>query len=134
MFRSSAITLCCLLGASLAGTSGFQAQTSEATADSSNTYVTPDGYGLGQILPGAITDVTARTRAVMIKMKIVEERSRSLGQGWKELRGKRGAMDVSIRLKSQSASTTRVEVTARRGLADYNQGLQRQVLDAIGKI
>ena len=54
-------------------------------------------------------------RAAMIRMKIVEERRpvRS-GTGWSELRGKKGDLDVAIRLKSQSAASTRVEVTARR--------------------
>ena len=66
----------------------------------------------------------------MIRMRIVEERGRSLGHGWRELRGKKGPADVVIRLKSQTAASTRVEVTARRGLAEYDEGVAERVLDA----
>jgi len=69
----------------------------------------------------------------MIRMKIVEEPARRLGQGWRELRGKTGDLDVQIRIKSQSASSTRVEVTARQGLAQYDQGMAQRLIDAIGK-
>ncbi len=82
--------------------------------------MTLDGYGLGRIVEGSITDVTIRARAAMVKLKIVQEpgrslRTRSLGPGWSELRGKKGNLDVSIRLKSQGSGRTRVEVTAQTG-------------------
>jgi hypothetical protein len=115
-----------------------QAQDTAATADSGDTYVTLDGYGLGRIVEGSITDVTIRARAAMVKMKIVEEpgrslRTRSVGQGWKELRGKKGNLDVSIRLKSQSSGRTRVEVTSRAGPANYDKGMAQQILDEVAK-
>ena len=117
---------------------GAQAQDTAATADSGDTYVTLDGYGLGRIIEGSITDVTIRARAAMVKMKIVEEpgrslRTRSLGQGWRELRGKKGNLDVSIRLKSQSNGRTRVEVTSKAGPARYDKGVAQQILDEVGK-
>jgi len=132
MLGKSVYGVLCALAISLVGATGLQAQARLASTDSLDTYVTPDGYGLGKILPGSLTDVTARARAVMIRMRIVEERGRSLGHGWRELRGKQGPADVVIRLKSQTAASTRVEVTARRGLAEYDEGVAERVLDAIG--
>jgi hypothetical protein len=105
-----------------------------ASVDTTDTYVTTDGYGLGRIVPGSLEDVTQRARAAMIKLKVVEEPGRSRGSDVRELRGKgKDNLDVAIVLKRQSATSTRVEVTARRGLADYDQQFARKVLDAIGK-
>jgi hypothetical protein len=109
-----------------------QAQDTAATADSSDTYTTLDGYGLGRIVPGSLAAVTTRTKVAMLKMKIVEERGRSVG-GWQQLRGKKGLLDVSIRLKSESPSTTRVEVNARTGPTAWDKGFEEQLLDEIGK-
>ena len=113
-------------------------QDTAATADSGDTYVTLDGYGLGRIIEGSITDVTIRARAAMVKLKIVQEpgrslRNRSLGPGWSEFRGKKGKLDVSIRLKSQGSGRTRVEVTSRAGPTNYDKGMAQQILDEIGK-
>ena len=107
-----------------------QAQGTTATADSGDTYVTTDGYGLGTIVNGSVQDVTTRIKAVMIKMKIVQEPARPLGGGWRTFQGD---LDVSIRLRRQSASRTRVEVNARAGLTGWDKGLAQQVLDEIGK-
>ena len=110
-----------------------QAQGTTASADSGDTYVTTDGYGLGTIVNGSVQDVTTRIKAVMIKMKIVQEPARPLGGGWRTFQGKKGDLDVSIRLRRQSASRTRVEVNARAGLTGWDKGLAQQVLDEIGK-
>ena len=87
-----------------------KAQGTTASADTGDTYVTTDGYGLGTIVNGSVQDVTTRIKAVMIKMKIVQEPARPLGGGWRTFQGKKGDLDVSIRLRRQSASRTRVEV------------------------
>jgi hypothetical protein len=101
--------------------------------DSSDTYVTDDGYGLGTIVNGSIQDVTTRTKAAMIRMKIVQEPAPRLGGGWRTFQGKKGDLDVSIQIRRQSASRTRVEVNARAGLTGWDKGLAQQVLDEIGK-
>ena len=110
-----------------------KAQGTTASADTGDTYVTTDGYGLGTIVNGSVQDVTTRIKAVMIKMKIVQEPARPLGGGWRTFQGKKGDLDVSIRLRRQSASRTRVEVNARAGLTGWDRGLAQQVLDEIGK-
>ncbi len=104
-----------------------------AVSDTGVTYTTLDGYGLGRIVPGSLGVVTSRARFAMVKMKIVEEPSRSLGKNLRQLRGKKGNLDVSVVLKFQSTSSTRVEVNARQGLTGWDKGLERELLDAIGK-
>jgi hypothetical protein len=145
MVRKSVLRLGLAVLMSLAGVSVSAAQAPGDTAhqgtatdyanasDSTDTYTTLDGYGVGRIVPGALADVTLRARTAMVKMKIVEEPTRSLGRQLKTLRGKKGSTDVVISLRFQSVNTTRVEVTAREGGALWDKGLEEQVLDAIGK-
>ncbi len=114
--------------------SSTQETASAAASDTSDTYVTADGYGLGRIVQGSLDDVTQRARAALIKMKVVEEPSSARGSSRRALRGKgKDNLDVAITLKRQSASTTRVEVTARRGLAEYDQDFARELLDGISE-
>jgi hypothetical protein len=129
--KTSMAGLVMVLALSLPGAAVVQAQSSKASNDSTDTYVTNGGYGLGRVIPGSVDEVRTRARTTMIKLKIVEGRSRSLGQGWTELRGRKGIEDVSIQLKGQAVNSTRVEVTARRGAADYDKDLEQQLLDAI---
>jgi hypothetical protein len=123
----------------------IEAQSSTASTDSTktdtntvDTYTTLNGYGLGRIVQGSIGDVTVRARAAMVRMKIVEEPSRSLrtntlGKGWTRLTGKKGNLDVAILLKAQSPNETRVEVNARAGLTGWDKGFEEQVLYEVGK-
>lgn len=129
----TAVRLMSSVAFSFVAATGLSAQAKQAGTDMAETYVTTEGYGLGKIVPGSMTDVVQRARTAMIRMKIVEEPGRRLNLGWRELRGKKGDLDVDIRLKSQSATTTRVEVTARQGLAAYDKGVAQQVIDAIAK-
>lgn len=110
----------------------------KTSTDTTDTYVTLNGYGLGRIVEGSIGDVTIRARAAMVRMKIVEEPSRSLrtntlGKGWTQLGGKKGNLDVGISLKAQSPNETRVEVNARAGLTGWDKGFEERVLDEVGK-
>jgi hypothetical protein len=133
MYRTTAAQFASAVAFSLVAATGLSAQADQRSTEMAETYVTPDGYGRGSIVPGTINDVVQRARTVMIRMKVVEEPGRRLGHGWRELRGKTGNLDVQIRIKSQSASTTRVEVTARQGLAQYDQGTAQRLIDAIRK-
>jgi hypothetical protein len=111
-------------------------ETASANAtDTTDTYVTVDGYGLGRIVQGSLDDVTQRARTALIKMKVVEEPGAAArGGSQRALRGKgKDNLDVAITLKRQSASTTRVEVTARRGLAEYDQHFAEELLNAVSK-
>ncbi len=136
MLKHSAVRLVTVIALSLVAARGLVAQAtaaSDTANDTSGTYLTLAGNGVGRIVPGSVSDVTVRVRTVLIKMKIVQERDRPLRQGGRELRGKKGLVDVSVRLRSESTSSTRVEVTALRGPANPDEELARQVIDEIQK-
>jgi hypothetical protein len=147
MVRKSVFPLGLVLLVSLAGPtpSGAQAAndtthhggaTSETSAiayDTTGSYTTLDGLGLGRVIPASFSDVRLRVRTAFIGMKIVQERDRSLGLGAREIRGKKGLADVSVRFRPQSPSSTRIEVTALNGPASPDKELADEILDAIAK-
>jgi hypothetical protein len=144
MFGNSAVRLGLILAFNIMAVTAAEAQGKDssktapaapAVGDTTDTYVTPDGYGLGRIVSGALENVTQRARTALIKLKVVEDAGRSASGGdVREIRGKaKDNLDVVVTLRRQAAASTRVEVTARRGLAEYDQAFARKVLDAISK-
>ena len=49
----------------------------------------------------------------------------------REFKGKKGELDVTIQLEQKSDKTTRVEVTARKNLAEWDKDYAQQVLQRI---
>jgi hypothetical protein len=136
MVRKSVIRLGLVLLVSLAGVTPSGAQAAEDTTrhgDTADSYTTLDGLGLGRVIPASFSDVRLKVRTALIGMKIVQERDRSLGLGAREIRGKKGLVDVSVRFRPQSPSSTRIEVTALSGPASPDKDLADQILDAVEK-
>jgi hypothetical protein len=88
--------------------------------------------GAESMVEGSIDQVAARARAVMNEEGIVPEAS-SLEKGGdkREFKGKKGDLDVTIELEQKNANTTRVEVTARENLAEWDKEYAQQVLSRI---
>jgi hypothetical protein len=90
--------------------------------------------GAESIVEGPVDQVTARAEAVMTEMQIAKEgESTEQGGDKRELKGKTGDLDVGITLQRQSPTTTRVEVTARKNLAEWDKKYAEQVLSRIVK-
>lgn len=90
--------------------------------------------GAESLVEGPIDQVTARAEAVMGEMQIVKEgESSERGGDERELKGKKGDLDVTIQLKRESPTTTKVEVTARESLAEWDKEYAQQVLERIVK-
>jgi hypothetical protein len=53
------------------------------------------------------------------------------GANKREFKGKKGDLDVTIQLQRESGSTTRVEVTARKNLAEWDKEYAQQLLSRI---
>ena len=88
--------------------------------------------GAESLVQGSISDVEARARAVMNDMSITLVGSSTDEQAaTRELRGKAGELDVTVEMEQRNPTTTRVEVTARRNVAEWDQGFARQVLSRI---
>jgi hypothetical protein len=90
--------------------------------------------GVESIVSGSIDNVAARSQAVMREMGITQEGSSTEAGGAKrEFKGKQGDLDVTVQLQQQDSATTKVEVSARKNLAEWDKDYARQVLERIVK-
>jgi hypothetical protein len=88
--------------------------------------------GSEALVQGSVEDVTARARAVMTDMAIVPEGEQTHTAGDKhELKGKHGDLDVTIAMERSDSATTKVEVYARKNLAEWDKDFAKQVLQKI---
>lgn len=103
-----------------------------AAGAASGIYLT--SRGAESLVDGSIDEVAARTEAVMAEMQIVKHaESSERGGDEREFKGKKGDLDVTIQLKRESPTTTKVEVTARENLAEWDKEYAQQVLERIVK-
>ena len=90
--------------------------------------------GSEAVVQGSVDDVTRRARAVMADMGIAPEAEESHTSGDKhELKGKQGDLDVTIAMERSDAETTKVEVYARKNLAEWDKDYSKEVLERIVK-
>jgi hypothetical protein len=88
--------------------------------------------GAESIIEGSVGDVAARAQAVMTEEGIVAEAAKTEDSGDKrEFKGKKGDLDVTIEMKRESDKTTRVEVTARENLAEWDKEYAQKLLQRI---
>jgi len=88
--------------------------------------------GVESLVNASVEETDARTRAVMADMGIgVTEEHSEKGGDQRELKGKHGDIDVTIQLRRESPTTTKVEVTARKNLAEWDKDFAKQVLARI---
>jgi hypothetical protein len=88
--------------------------------------------GAESMVEGSIDDVSARARAVMNDEGIVlDESNMESGGDKREFKGKKGDLDVTIDLERESSTTTRVEVTARENVAEWDKDYAQQLLSRI---
>jgi hypothetical protein len=88
--------------------------------------------GAESLVEGPIDQIASRARAVMSEEGIVPDASSTEDGGDKrELKGKKGDLDVTIEMEQQSDKTTRVEVSARKNLAEWDKEYAQQVLQRI---
>jgi hypothetical protein len=88
--------------------------------------------GAESLVEGSIDQIASRARAVMNEEGIVPEATSTENAGEKrELKGKKGDLDVTFELEQQSDRTTRVEVTARKNLAEWDKEYAQRLLQRI---
>jgi hypothetical protein len=88
--------------------------------------------GAESLVESSVDQVATRAQAVMSEEGIVPDASSSESGGNKrEFKGKKGDLDVTIQLERESGSTTRVEVTARKNLAEWDKEYAQQLLSRI---
>jgi hypothetical protein len=90
--------------------------------------------GVESLVASPIDRVVADAESVMKSMGIVQDATSSEKGGAKrELKGKHGDLDVTVQLEQQDTATTKVEVYARKNLAEWDKDYARQVLERIVK-
>jgi hypothetical protein len=88
--------------------------------------------GAESMVDGSVNQVAARAQAVMVEEGIVPDASSSENGGDKrEFKGKKGDLDVTIDVERKDPKTTRVEVTARKNMAEWDKDYAQQVLAKI---
>jgi hypothetical protein len=88
--------------------------------------------GAESVVEGSVDDLAARAKAVMGEMQIVADaESTKQGGDKREFKGKKGDLDVTVKLERQSPTTTKVEVTAQKNLAEWDKDYAQQILERI---
>jgi hypothetical protein len=88
--------------------------------------------GAESLVESSVDQLAASAQAVMSEEGIVPDAaSTEKGGDKRELKGKKGDLDVTIQLQRESGSTTRVEVTARKNLAEWDKEYAQQLLSRI---
>ncbi|MFL5448755.1 MAG: hypothetical protein ACJ8AP_13850 [Gemmatimonadales bacterium] len=88
--------------------------------------------GAESLIDGPIDQIATRARTVMNEEGIVPDASSTENGGQnREFKGKKGDLDVTIQMEQKSDKTTRVEVTARKNLAEWDKDYAQQVLQRI---
>jgi len=90
--------------------------------------------GVESLVASPIERVVGDAESVMKNMGIVQDATSSDNGGAKrELKGKHGDLDVTVQMEQQDSATTKVEVSARKNLAEWDKDYARQVLERIVK-
>jgi hypothetical protein len=88
--------------------------------------------GAEGVVQGTVSDVAARSRTVMQQESIVpDESSTKSGGDEQELKGKKGDLDVTFNIKRETPTTSKVEVTARKNLAEWDKNYAEELLNKI---
>jgi hypothetical protein len=88
--------------------------------------------GAESLVEGSIDQIATRANSVMSAEGIVPDASSTENGGQtRELKGKKGDLDVTIELEQKTDKTTRVEVTARKNVAEWDKDYAQQVLQRI---
>jgi Protein of unknown function (DUF3568) len=88
--------------------------------------------GAESLVQGQVDDISKNAQAVMNDEGIVPDAASTENGGDKrELKGKKGDLDVTISMERKDPKTTKVEVTARKNLAEWDKDYAQQLLSKI---
>lgn len=88
--------------------------------------------GAESVVNGSVANVEKRARAVLAAEGIPVQGADTESSGAKrEIKGKKGDLDISVSLEQQGAQTTKTEVTARKNVAVWDKKYAEQLLQKI---
>lgn len=90
--------------------------------------------GAESTVAAPVNEVAARTRSVF-KAEGVEVDAASMENSGdsRELKGKKGDLDITVSMERASETTTKTEVTARKNVAEWDKDYAQHLLDKIVK-
>jgi hypothetical protein len=101
-----------------------------AAGAASGIYLT--SRGAESVVEASVDELADRSEAVMREMGIAKDGESTEDGGARQvLKGKKGALDVTIDIERESESTAKVEVTARKNLAEWDKDYAKEVLNQI---
>jgi len=81
-----------------------------------------------------VNEVAARARAVFKTEGVtLDATSMESGGDTREIKGKKGDLDIAVSMERASPTTTKTEVTARKNLAEWDKDYAQRILDKIVK-
>jgi hypothetical protein len=90
--------------------------------------------GAEALVSGSVDQVAARAQTVMTDMNIAPSGEKTETAGDKhQLKGKQGDLDITIDMQRSDSATTKVEVYARKNLAEWDKDYAKEVLERIVK-
>ena len=120
---------CALVLISAAAVSGCVAAAAAAGAGT-GIYLTT--RGAESVIEGSTSDIAGRVRSVLTEEGITIGETKSENGGDKqEFKGSKGDLDVTVTLERQGPKTTKVEVTARENLAEWDKEYAQRILNKI---
>jgi hypothetical protein len=88
--------------------------------------------GAESVVAAPVDQIAQNAQKVMNDEGIVPDASSTENGGDKrELKGKKGDLDITINMERQDPKTSKVEVTARKNLAEWDKDYAQQLLSKI---
>jgi hypothetical protein len=101
-----------------------------AAGAASGIYLT--SRGAESVVEASVDELADRSEAVMREMGVAKDGESTEDGGARQvLKGKKGDLDVTIDIERESESTAKVEVTARKNLAEWDKDYAKEVLNQI---
>ena len=114
------------------GTSGCIAAAAVAAGAGAAGAIAWTQRGASSLVPGSVGEVFERSSGVFEQMGITRTGDATRESGAERtLTGRRGDLDVTVEIRRESATSTRVEVYARSNEVQYDRELARDVLSRI---
>ena len=88
--------------------------------------------GAESLVQGSPSDVASRARSVLREDGVTISGTSSENGGDKqELKGTKGDLDITVTMQRESPTTTKVEVSARENLAEWDKEYAQRILNKI---
>jgi hypothetical protein len=88
--------------------------------------------GAESMVEAPVDEVATRAEGVMSEMAIVKDaESAEQSKQRRELKGKKGDLDITIKMQQETPTTTKVEVSARKNEVQWDKNYAEEILTKI---